>query len=234
MNKSFISFLFFLRIYISLSDENTKREKEQLRAERKYKTLACSILANTHYAFSNITKKQVKELLIKNNIINRSIDAKEKIPEFLTAICFKKIDIDQANDIIEGISEKRFDIINENDYSNLFIVKPDLNFTRIKKTMNRVHKIMKQIKEEDRKHEEEKEKNKTKDNFFKEKTGKGVAHKAKMIFKNFGLQIIIGIFASFLIIMVTSMSLNDKGDKKGKENQENKEKDNNKNKEKKI
>jgi hypothetical protein len=63
MNKFFISFLFFLRIYLSLSDEkddNAKREKEQLRAERKYKTLACSILANTHYAFSNITKKEVK------------------------------------------------------------------------------------------------------------------------------------------------------------------------------
>ena len=226
MNKSFISFLFFLRIYISLSDENTKREKEQLRAERKYKTLACSILSNTHYAFSNITKKQVKELLIKNNIINRSIDAKEKIPEFLTAICFKKIDVDQANEIIEGISEKRFEIINENDYSNLFVVKPDLNFTRIKNTMNRVHKIMKQIREEDRKLAQDQEKNKTKDNPFKFKTGKGMADKAKKIFKNFGLQIIIGIFASFLIIMVTTMSLNDKGDKKGKEN---KEKDNNNN-----
>ena len=218
MNKFFISFLFFLRIYISLSDENTKREKEQLRAERKYKTLACSILANTHYAYSNITKKQVKELLIKNNIINRSIDAKEKIPEFLTAICFKKIDIDEANDIIEGISEKRFEIINENDYSKLFVVRSDLNFTRIKNTMNRVHKIMKQIKEEDRKRALEDQKNKTKVKPSKGKTGNGVVGKAKMIFKNFGVQIAIGILACFLIIIITSMSLNDKGDKKEKDN----------------
>jgi hypothetical protein len=221
MNKSFISFLFFLRIYFSLSDEkddNAKREKEQLRAERKYKTLACSILANTHYAYSNITKKQVKELLIKNNIINRSIDAKEKIPEFLTAICFKKIDIDEANDIIEGISEKRFEIINENDYSKLFVVRSDLNFTRIKNTMNRVHKIMKQIKEEDRKRALEDQKNKTKVKPSKGKTGNGVVGKAKMIFKNFGVQIAIGILACFLIIIITSMSLNDKGDKKEKDN----------------
>ena len=221
MNKFFISFLFFLRIYLSLSDEkddNAKREKEQLRAERKYKTLACSILANTHYAYSNITKKQVKELLIKNNIINRSIDAKEKIPEFLTAICFKKIDIDEANDIIEGISEKRFEIINENDYSKLFVVRSDLNFTRIKNTMNRVHKIMKQIKEEDRKRALEDQKNKTKVKPSKGKTGNGVVGKAKMIFKNFGVQIAIGILACFLIIIITSMSLNDKGDKKEKDN----------------
>ena len=221
MNKFFISFLFFLRIYFSLSDEkddNAKREKEQLRAERKYKTLACSILANTHYAYSNITKKQVKELLIKNNIINRSIDAKEKIPEFLTAICFKKIDIDEANDIIEGISEKRFEIINENDYSKLFVVRSDLNFTRIKNTMNRVHKIMKQIKEEDRKRALEDQKNKTKVKPSKGKTGNGVVGKAKMIFKNFGVQIAIGILACFLIIIITSMSLNDKGDKKEKDN----------------
>ena len=221
MNKFFISFLFFLRIYFSLSDEkddNAKREKEQLRAERKYKTLACSILANTHYAFSNITKKQVKELLIKNNIINRSIDAKEKIPEFLTAICFKKIDIDEANDIIEGISEKRFEIINENDYSKLFVVRSDLNFTRIKNTMNRVHKIMKQIKEEDRKRALEDQKNKTKVKPSKGKTGNGVIGKAKMIFKNFWVQIAIGILACFLIIIITSMSLNDKGDKKEKDN----------------
>ena len=221
MNKFFISFLFFLRIYFSLSDEkddNAKREKEQLRAERKYKTLACSILANTHYAFSNITKKQVKELLIKNNIINRSIDAKEKIPEFLTAICFKKIDIDEANDIIEGISEKRFEIINENDYSKLFVVRSDLNFTRIKNTMNRVHKIMKQIKEEDRKRALEDQKNKTKVKPSKGKTGNGVIGKAKMIFKNFGVQIAIGILACFLIIIITSMSLNDKSDKKEKDN----------------
>ena len=221
MNKFFISFLFFLRIYFSLSDEkddNAKREKEQLRAERKYKTLACSILANTHYAFSNITKKQVKELLLKNNIINRSIDAKEKIPEFLTAICFKKIDIDEANDIIEGISEKRFEIINENDYSKLFVVRSDLNFTRIKNTMNRVHKIMKQIKEEDRKRALEDQKNKTKVKPSKGKTGNGVIGKAKMIFKNFGVQIAIGILACFLIIIITSMSLNDKGDIKEKDN----------------
>ena len=221
MNKFFISFLFFLRIYFSLSDEkddNAKREKEQLRAERKYKTLACSILANTHYAYSNITKKQVKELLIKNNIINRSIDAKEKIPEFLTAICFKKIDIDEANDIIEGISEKRFEIINENDYSKLFVVRSDLNFTRIKNTMNRVHKIMKQIKEEDRKRALEDQKNKTKVKPSKGKTGNGVVGKAKMIFKNFGVQIAIGILACFLIIIITSMSLNDKSDKKEKDN----------------
>ena len=221
MNKFFISFLFFLRIYFSLSDEkddNAKREKEQLRAERKYKTLACSILANTHYAFSNITKKQVKELLLKNNIINRSIDAKEKIPEFLTAICFKKIDIDEANDIIEGISEKRFEIINENDYSKLFVVRSDLNFTRIKNTMNRVHKIMKQIKEEDRKRALEDQKNKTKVKPSKGKTGNGVVGKAKMIFKNFGVQIAIGILACFLIIIITSMSLNDKSDKKEKDN----------------
>jgi hypothetical protein len=221
MNKFFISFLFFLRIYFSLSDEkddNAKREKEQLRAERKYKTLACSILANTHYAYSNITKKQVKELLIKNNIINRSIDAKEKIPEFLTAICFKKIDIDEANDIIEGISEKRFEIINENDYSKLFVVRSDLNFTRIKNTMNRVHKIMKQIKEEDRKRALEDQKNKTKVKPSKGKTGNGVVGKAKMIFKNFGVQIAIGILACFLIIIITSMSLNDKGNKKEKDN----------------
>ena len=221
MNKFFISFLFFLRIYFSLSDEkddNAKREKEQLRAERKYKTLACSILANTHYAFSNITKKQVKELLIKNNIINRSIDAKEKIPEFLTAICFKKIDIDEANDIIEGISEKRFEIINENDYSKLFVVRSDLNFTRIKNTMNRVHKIMKQIKEEDRKRALEDQKNKTKVKPSKGKTGNGVIGKAKMIFKNFGVQIAIGILACFLIIIITSMSLNNKGDIKEKDN----------------
>ena len=219
MNKILISLLFFLRIYISLSDENTKREKEQLRAERKYKTLACSILANTHYAFSNITKKQVKELLVKNNIISRSIDAKEKIPEFLTAICFKKIDIDEANDIIEGISEKRFEIINENDYSKLFVVKPDLNFTRIQNTMNRVHRIMKQIKEEDRKRDLENEKNKTKSKSFKKKAGNGVVGKAKMIFKNFGIQILIGLLASFLIIIVTSMSLKDKGDKKENKNE---------------
>ena len=221
MNKFFISFLFFLRIYLSLSDEkddNAKREKEQLRAERKYKTLACSILANTHYAYSNITKKQVKELLIKNNIINRSIDAKEKIPEFLTAICFKKIDIDEANDIIEGISEKRFEIINENDYSKLFVVRSDLNFTRIKNTMNRVHKIMKQIKEEDRKRALEDQKNKTKVKPSKGKTGNGVVGKAKMIFKNFGVQIAIGILACFLIIIITSMSLNNKGDIKEKDN----------------
>lgn len=221
MNKFFISFLFFLRIYFSLSDEkddNAKREKEQLRAERKYKTLACSILANTHYAYSNITKKQVKELLIKNNIINRSIDAKEKIPEFLTAICFKKIDIDEANDIIEGISEKRFEIINENDYSKLFVVRSDLNFTRIKNTMNRVHKIMKQIKEEDRKRALEDQKNKTKVKPSKGKTGNGVVGKAKMIFKNFGVQIAIGILACFLIIIITSMSLNNKGDIKEKDN----------------
>lgn len=148
-----IIILIFLNICLVILTDNTKDNKEYKKTERRVKALACTILSNRHPSFFQNTKKELKELLFKNKIIKKNIEAKEKIPEFLAALCYTKIGIYQANQIIDKISQKQLDILEDEDeqYKNLFEIEPDLNYTKIKRIMNRVNKIMNKIVEEEKK-----------------------------------------------------------------------------------
>ena len=146
--KLLILIILQINIIFILSDSNSD-DKEYARQERRVKSLACSILANTQYSYVNHTKREIRELLKKHNIIQRAAESHQKIFEFLRAICFKKIETYTANKIIDDISDRKYDILDNEDYAELFIIDPNLNYTKIKNVIKRVNKIMKKIEEEE-------------------------------------------------------------------------------------
>ena len=194
--------LIFININIVSLSSDPKNDKEYARAERRVKALACTILSNKRSEF----KRSLKDLLLKNNIIKRSIEAKEKIPEFLAAICYTKIETYEANQIVDKISKKQLDVL-ENDYSNLFEIDPKLNFTKIKRIMNRVNKIMNRIIEEEEKLTKEKKENGTyvEEEDFGDKFNifniTNIIFKIKKLFNNLGFKAVLGICFNFVILI---------------------------------
>ena len=132
--------------FIYLEDKLSGKE-----IERRVKSLACSILTNTQYAYSIHTKRQIIELLKSNDIIQKEEESNEKIFEFLRAICYKKIEVETANRIIDDISKKRYEILDNEEYGNLFKIESNLNFTKIKNAIKRINIMMKKIEKEEEK-----------------------------------------------------------------------------------
>ena len=192
-----IFFLFLLIIIFDLSYSTTEaEEKEMAAAERRIKALACSILANTKYAYSNYTKRQIKDLLRKNNIIKKAKDAQNKVFEFLRAICYKKIESYTASNLIEKVSQSKMEVLEDDDYAELFIIDPELNFTRIKKVMKNVKKIMKKIEKE--------EEIASKNNTINQTEAKILEEKRKLYYwnklkENFGFNDIIKLIITIII-----------------------------------
>ena len=141
-----------------VSNEEIPNAKNFLQREKKAKALACTILTNT-LATKVTDRRRIGELLKKNKIITRNNEIKEKSMNFLTTICYLRIKEEETNDIITGVSEKKFDILNKEEYLKLFDIESGLDFKKIKKNMNRVKEIMRIIEEEeeDKKREEKEE-----------------------------------------------------------------------------
>ena len=218
MNIIFLLLLLQININFIYSEDDKPTEKEIAQAERRVKSLACSILSNTHYAYSNHTKRQIRELLKKNNIIQRAAESHDKIFEFLRAICYRRIDEEIASRIVDELSQKRYEILEDEDYAKLFKIEPNLNFTKIEKTIKRVNKIMKKL---------EKEEAKTKKN----ETSK--EQEEPNIYKIFGFKSISGLLITLIIISISSYFSRKKNEneniieEKENENKENNDKDKN-------
>ena len=193
-----MKFLFLITLQINiifiLSDSKSDDDKEYARQERRVKALACSILANTQYTYANHTKREIRELLRKHNIIQRAAESHQKIFEFLRAICFKKIETYTANKIIDDISDKKYEILDNEDYAELFLIDPKLNYTRIKNVIKRVNKIMKKIEEEEEKRKRNETLNNTEPKYIKN----------LKFFTGVGLKAVTGILISLIIILITT------------------------------
>ena len=193
-----MKFLFLIILQINiifiLSDSKSDDDKEYARQERRVKALACSILANTQYTYANHTKREIRELLRKHNIIQRAAESHQKIFEFLRAICFKKIETYTANKIIDDISDKKYEILDNEDYAELFLIDPKLNYTRIKNVIKRVNKIMKKIEEEEEKRKRNETLNNTEPKYIKN----------LKFFTGVGLKAVTGVLISLIIILITT------------------------------
>ena len=232
----FISLIIFINIHLSFSaSEDEKKEKEIAQAERKVKTLACTILSNTNIPFYKNTRREIKELLKKNDIIQRTAELKVKVPEFLAAICFTKIEINTAQEIVESLSKRKMEVLEKKEYEDLFAINPDLNFTRIKRVMNRVSKIMKKIEKEELKKEEE-DNNKTfeldEDNIDVNGTNYFNFNNMILKFKNFlnnlDAKHLYGIGINLIFIIATTIVIfcvNNKSDESNNNETENKTKE---------
>ena len=149
-----IPLLLLIQINITfLSETNTNEGKKPkiFSQTKKAKALACSVLSSSPISTEKNTKRQIRELLKKNEIIKRTAETKEKIYDFLTAICFKNIKDETANDILNALSEKKAEFLANREFVELFEISPNLDYKKIQKLMDTVNEILDQIEEEEEK-----------------------------------------------------------------------------------
>lgn len=149
-----IPLLFLIKIKITfLSEADTNKEKKPkiFSETKKAKALACSVLSSSPISTEKNSKRQIYELLKKNEIIKRTAETKEKITEFLTALCFKNIKDETANDILNALSEKKAEVLANREFIELFDISPNLDYKKIRKLMDTVIEILDQIEEEEEK-----------------------------------------------------------------------------------
>ena len=208
-----IPLLFLIKIeLIFLAKKDSERIPTYVSEEDKAKVLACSFLLTTPISTEKNSKKKIRELLIKNGIIKRKNKTKDKINLFLTSLCFRKIKDKTANDILEGISEKRKEILDNKQLPELFNISPNLNYMKIQKIMETVNDILEQIDEDDSKYvkykdeykdenmdDEEKKKN---ENIF---SFKKMINDIKEYFEDFEIETktLYGIIFSLSIVVIT-------------------------------
>ena len=217
--KLIIPLLFFIKINLPiLTKEDTAKEINQYSKEKKAKALACSYLLSTPIPTEKNSKRQIRDLLKKNGIIEKKSETKEKIYLFLTALCYRKIKDTTANDILVDISSKKTETLGKKELTELFNISPNLNYKKIQKTMNTVMDILDQIEEEESKNDKNKDADEDSDENMDddEKKKKRNISKIKEIIDNikeyledfeFETKTIYGIIISLLIIIVVSVIL---------------------------
>ena len=150
MNILILILINLFNIISSLPPIMKARDYEKL--EKKAKILACSVLSDSSSIGKRSIKKDINDLLRKHKLIKGQYEAKEKVHEFMTAICYEKIQPETANDVLKSAQEGNFHFEN---YSNLFTYGPNINVRRTKELMNEVKEKLKEINDEDENEEEE-------------------------------------------------------------------------------
>jgi len=150
-------FLFFLFVLIIIkfviSDtlkDSTMKVQEFQQMERKAKTFACSLLAESPI-LSKKKEKQIREYLKKNNFLKSDSESSvhEKIKQFKTSICFNNIYTDRANDILMALSDGKYDLLNDKDNSKFFEFDKNSDFSELTKNMKETNEIMEDLKKEE-------------------------------------------------------------------------------------
>lgn len=135
--------------FLSESDPNKDKKPKIFSQAKKAKALACSVLASSPISTEKNTKRQIRDLLKKNEIIKRTAETKEKIYDFLSAICFMNIKDEAANDILTALSERKTEVLAKREFIDLFEISPNLDYKKIQKLMETVNEILDQIEEEE-------------------------------------------------------------------------------------
>ena len=146
----FLLFLIEIPFIINISPSDyTMKVSDAINLQKKAKALACSFLSKTPILSNKNKERQIKEILKKLKVIEKDSEAKEKMGLFLSAVCYSKIDIDTAQEILIKITEGEKKNIQDDKYSYLFKFEPKTDFQKYKKIMKEVTKIRKEVNEEE-------------------------------------------------------------------------------------
>ena len=152
----FISLLIISPLILCASDAVMKAQEVE-KLEKKAKSLACSFILNSSSLQKQNKEKQIKELLKKNKLLKKESDTKAKINQFLTSVCYSKLDSETANEILTSVSEGNIDLPDKEKYEKLFEYK-DADIKKISKVMEEINEVNKEIEEEQKNiHEKRKE-----------------------------------------------------------------------------
>lgn len=142
--------LIILPFIISLDSSDYVMKGEEIeQLEKKAKTLACSFISDSFLLSMSNKEKQLKEILKKNKIIKKDSEADKAIPNFVSALCYSKIRPETANEILIHVSEGKTDLPNRENYKYLFEINSKVDYKSIKKYMDEMNQIMKDIEEEE-------------------------------------------------------------------------------------
>ena len=144
-------------INFSLLDNNEMNYNNIDQLDKKAKVLACSLLSSSYLLKRKKKENEIKELLIKHKIITQEEEATEKISQFMSALCYSKIDDSAVSRILLTVSEGAKGVIGQDEnFNNLFEIKK-INFKKMKKIMNEILVYMKEIEEDENKNNDLKE-----------------------------------------------------------------------------
>ena len=155
--------------------DSTMKVQEFQQMERKAKTFACSLLAESPI-LSKKKEKQIRDYLKKNNFLKSDSESSihEKIKQFKTSICFNNIYIDRANDILMGLSDGKYDLLNDKDNSKFFEFDKNSDFSELTKNMKETNEIMEELKKEEESLHEKRKDDPNLDNSLKDIEKKNV------------------------------------------------------------
>ena len=145
--------ILLIHIYYILclpTSDGIMKAKELEDLEKKAKALACNFLTSSSLLAFAHKEKQIKDLLKKNKILKKDSETEAKIQNFMTSICFSKIDAQTANEILIKITEGHNEIPEKDKYKHYFDFDMKADFKKYKKIMNEVSKVMKDIEAEEK------------------------------------------------------------------------------------
>ena len=146
-----ISILLLQISYIfCLPSDAIMKAKDLEDLEKKAKALACNFLTTSSLLEFANKEKQIKDLLKKNKIYRKDSEANDQIQNFLTSICYSKMDSQTANEILIKVSEGHTEIPEKDKYKHFFDFDMKGDFKKYKKVMIEVNKVMKDIEAEEK------------------------------------------------------------------------------------
>ena len=146
----FIFLIFISYIFCLPSSDAIMKGQELEELEKKAKALACNFLTTSSLLTFANKEKQIKELLKKHKLLKKDSEAQAKIQNFMTSICYSKIDSQTANEILIKISEGHTEIPGKDKYKNYFDFDIKGDFKKYKQIMDELNKVIKDIEAEEK------------------------------------------------------------------------------------
>ena len=147
MFSSMLLILHFILI-LSISEDEMKTEDVEKLGKRA-KALACSLLSSSYLSKRKKKEKEIRQLLEKMKIIKDESEANEKISQFMSALCYTKINEEAVANILSSVSPKKNHGTPKEDYNHLFEFDKKVKFKKIKKVMNEVTTLINEMNEEE-------------------------------------------------------------------------------------
>lgn len=142
--------LIIIPYFLNLPSDAIMKAKDIEELEKKAKILACSFLTKSSLISMKNKERQIKDLLKKYKVIQKDSEAKEKIQNFLIAICYPKIAPETANEVLMALSQGNTGLPAKDKYYHLFEFDAKTDFQKFKNVMNEVVQVLKDIEKEEK------------------------------------------------------------------------------------
>ena len=157
MHIFFLLLIFSTLIFFSNSTDDVMNGQDTDKLEKKAKSLACSFILNSSISPKQNKEEEIKDFLKKNKVIKKESETNDKINQFMTSVCYSKLDHETATEILTSVSQGKIDTSKKEKYEKLFEYDEG-DFKKLSKVMEEVKEVNKEIEDEEKNlHEKRKE-----------------------------------------------------------------------------